>query len=406
MNKFKGREDVMTNYMMKNAGLDTLIFILLMLTFAGCGQHQAKDKKFEAPPPEVGILTVTAEDVPVLTELPGRMDAVRVAEVRARATGILLKRMFDEGAEVKAGDVLFQIDPAPLQASFDSAKANLAKAEATLKQAKSRAERYKALVEINAVSKQDYDDAAAAAAQSEAEVQSAKAAAEMASLNLGYATVTSPISGRIGAAKVTEGALVSQAEATQLALIQQLDPIYFDFTQSSTEVLRLKRALDQGELQNLAPDQAKVTLLLEDGTTYQNPGKLLFSDITVDPTTGMITLRAEFPNPQHLLLPGMFARVRIEQAVNPKAITVSQRGVAVGANGSASAMVVTQDDKVESRMLKISSAIKDKWIVTDGLKEGDRVIVEGLQKVRPGMTVKPVPFESTMTNTVKPAQGN
>lgn len=327
-----------------------------------------------------------------MTELPGRINAVRMAEVRARATGILLKRLFKEGADVKEGDILFQIDPAPLQASLNSAKANLARAEATLRQAKTKAERHQALVEINAVSKQDYDNAVAAAEQSEADVLSAKAAVEMASLSLGYATVTAPISGRIGAAKITEGALVSQVEATQMATIQQLDPIYIDFTQSSTEVLRLRRALKAGQIKSLAPGEAKVTLLLEDGTQYQHPGRLLFSDITVDETTGMITLRAELPNPERLLLPGMFARARLEQAVDTQAITVPQRGITLGAGGTATAMVLTPDNKVEPRMVKMGSAIGNKWIITEGLKAGDRVIVEGLQKIRPGMAVKAAPF--------------
>ncbi len=380
--------------------------IFAVAMFMGCGNKQAQDKKFEMPPPEVGFVTVTSEPIAVLSELPGRIDAVRVAQVRARATGILLKRSFEEGAEVNAGDVLFQIDPAPLQASLDSAQANLAKAEAGLKQAQSKADRFKALIDANAISKQDYDDATAAAAVANAELQSAQAAVEMAKLNLGYTTVTAPISGRIGAAKVTEGALVSQVEATELAVIQQLDPIYFDFTQSSTEVLRLKRDLDEGKLQSIAPGEAKVNLLLEDGTTYSESGKLLFSDTTVDPTTGMITLRAQFPNPKHLLLPGMFARVQLEQAVDTKAVTVFQRGVALGPNGTATAMIVSDDDKVEARTIKITKAFGDKWIVSDGLKSGERVIVEGLQKIKPGMSVKAVPFNPSSDSKQNSDQKN
>ena len=347
------------------------------------------------PPPEVGVVTIASENLPITTELPGRLDALRTSQVRARATGILFKQVYKEGSDVKEGDVLFQIDPAPLKASLDSVQANLDKAQANLNYAKAKAERYKALVAVNAVSKQDNDDAYAASLQAKADVEAAQAAVETASLNLGYATVTAPISGRIGPALVTEGALVSETQANQLALIQQLDPIYFDFTESSTDVLRLRRSFDKGQLQKVAPDEAKVTLLLEDGTVYQHPGRLLFADITVDQATGMITLRAEFPNPEHILLPGMFARVQLEEAVQENAVTVPQRAVALGADGAASVMVVGADNKVEARSLKLGQAIDDKWTVLEGLKAGDVVIVEGLQKIKPGMPVKPTPFSAS-----------
>ncbi len=347
------------------------------------------------PPPEVGVVTIAPESVALTTELPGRIDPVRVAQVRARVDGIVLHREFREGAEVTNGEVLYQIDPAPYKAALDSANANLMQAQLL-------AQRYEPLVSINAVSKQDYDNAVAAAAQ-------AKASQEIAAINLGYCTVTAPISGRVGAALVTEGALVSQSSATEMALVTQLDPIYCDFTESSTELLRLRRELDSGALKSIAPGEAKVTLLLDDGTTYQHPGKLLFSDVTVDPSSGMITLRAEFPNPDLLLLPGMFARGVLEQAVASKAVTVPQRGVSIGANGTATAMVVSADNKVESRVIKIGSAVGNKWVVTEGLKAGERVIVEGLQKVQPGMVVKPVPFnpvgDSASASPVS-AQGN
>jgi membrane fusion protein (multidrug efflux system) len=339
------------------------------------------------PPPEVSVVTVTSEPLPVTTELPGRIDAVRTAEVRARVAGILLKEVYREGSDVKAGDVLFQIDPAPLQASYDSAKAALAKAEANVKQAQAQADRDHVLVNIHAVSQQEYDTAVSAAAQGNADILTAKAALETASLNLGYATVTAPISGRIGKALVTEGALVGQNEATELAVIQQLNPIYFDFTQSSVD-----KELADGQLASLAPGAAKVTLLLEDGSVYPQIGKLLFSDITVDPTTGMITLRAEFPNPDGLLLPGMFGRAQLEQAVNTQGITVSQRAVTRGADGTATVLVVTSDNKVEVRAVKADTALGDQWVITQGLKAGERVIVEGLQKVQPGATVNAVPF--------------
>jgi membrane fusion protein (multidrug efflux system) len=374
---------------------------LALFLLAGCGHKQ---QMAAPPPPEVGVVTIQAEPLPITTELPGRIDPVRTAEVRARVAGILLKQVYREGSDVKAGDVLFQIDPAPLQAAYDSAKASQAKAEANLAQTQAQADRYKVLVKINAVSKQDYDNANAAALQSQADVLVAKAALETASLNLGYATVTAPISGRIGKAMATEGALVGQGEATELAVIQQLDPIYFDFTQSSTEGLKLRREFENGQLESIAPGEAKITLLLEDGTTYPTAGKLLFSDITVDPTTGMITLRAEFPNSDDLLLPGMFARARLEQGMDSQAITVPQRGVTYGADGNPTVMVVTPDNKVEVRPVTVGSAVGDKWIVTGGLKSGDRVILEGLQKVQPGMPVSPVPF-AARTNAVDAASG-
>jgi membrane fusion protein (multidrug efflux system) len=359
--------------------------------FAGCGRNPAGPGGYNMnmPPPEVGVVTIAPESVALTTELPGRIDPVRVAQVRARVDGIVLHRNFHEGADVTNGEVLYEIDPAPYKAALDSANANLTQEQQLV-------ERYKPLVDINAVSKQDYDNAVSAAAQ-------AKAAQEIAAVNFGYCTVTAPISGHIGAALVTEGALVSQSAATEMALVTQLDPIYCDFTESSTELLRLRRELDNGALKSAAPGEAKVTLLLDDGTTYAQPGKLLFSDVTVDPSSGMITLRAEFPNPDHLLLPGMFARGLLEQAVDAKAITVLQRGVSVGANGIATAMVVGATNNVEPRVIKIGQAVGNKWVVTDGLEAGDQVIVEGLQKFQPGMVVKPVPFNPTGINSAPTA---
>jgi membrane fusion protein (multidrug efflux system) len=365
---------------------------LALLALAGCGQKPAQ---FGAmPPPEVGVVTLAPETVALTTELPGRIEPVRVAQVRARVNGIVLHRYFREGADVTNGEVLYEIDPAPYQAALDSANA-------TRMQAQALAERYQPLVGINAVSRQDYDNAVSAAAQ-------AKAAQVIAAINLGYTKVTSPISGRVGAALVTEGALVSASAATQMALVTQLDPIYCDFTESSTELLRLRREMDSGALKTVAPGEAKVTLLLDDGTTNSQPGKLLFSDVTVDPSSGMVTLRAEFPNPDHLLLPGMFARGVLEQAVNSNAITVLQRGVSVGANGVATALVVGADDKVEPKVIQLGQALGNKWIVTEGLKAGEKVIVEGLQKVRPGMVVKPVPFNPAGDHSAaaSPAKGH
>jgi len=361
---------------------------LLLVALAGCGRAPAQSGAM--PPPEVGVVTLAPESVSLTTELPGRIDPVRVAQVRARVDGIVLHRNFREGDDVTNGEVLYEIDPAPYKAAFDSANASQMQAQQLV-------ERYQPLVGINAVSKQDYDNAVSAAAQT-------KAAQEIATVNFGYCTVTAPISGHIGAALVTEGALVSQSAATEMAVVTQLDPIYCDFTESSTELLRLKRELGDGTLKTAASGEAKVTLLLDDGTTYSQAGKLLFSDVTVDPTSGMVTLRAEFPNPDHLLLPGLFARGELEQAVNSQAITVPQRGVSVGAGGIATVMVVGADGKVEPTRVKLGQAVGTKWIITDGLKAGESVIVEGLQKVQPGMPVKAVPFNSTgNSNSAPPA---
>ena len=393
----------------RGAALPIAFAVALTALFAGCGQKPGGAGASQMPPPEVGVVTIAPEPVALTTELPGRIDPVRVAQVRARVDGIVLHREFHQGDEVKAGEELFQIDPAPFQAAYDSAKAALAKAAANQKQAQALADRYQPLVGINAVSKQDYDNAVSAAAQAQADVLAAQAALETATINLGYTKVTSPIDGRIGAALVTEGALVSQSAATEMALVTQLDPIYCDFTESSTELLRLRRELDSGALKSAAPGEAKVTLLLDDGTAYPEPGKLLFADVTVDPSSGMVTLRAEFPNPKHLLLPGLFARGRLEQAVDTQAITVLQRGVSVGAGGIATVLVVGADDKVEPKVIQLGQAVGNKWIVTDGLKAGEKVIVEGLQKVRPGMAVKPVPFHPASDNTAaatRPAPGN
>jgi membrane fusion protein, multidrug efflux system len=375
MKKEKGKE------LSRQAAICLLLLapcLLPSLFLAGCGQNPGGPGGNQTPPPEVGVMTTAPESVSLTTELPGRIDPVRVAQVRARVDGIVLHRNFREGADVTNSEVLYQIDPAPYQAALDSANA-------TRMQAQALVERYQPLVGINAVSKLDYDNAVSAAAQ-------AKAAQEIAAINLGYTKVASPIGGRVGAALVTEGALVSASAATQLALVTQLDPIYCDFTESSTELLRLRREMEKGALKTVAPGEAKVTLLLDDGTTYAQPGKLLFSDVTVDPSSGMVTLRAEFPNPDHLLLPGMFARGVLEQAVDSKAITVPQRGVSVGAGGIASVMLVGADNKVEPRVVKLGQAVGTKWIIAAGLKGGETVIVEGLQKAQPGMAVKPVPF--------------
>ncbi len=371
---------------------------LMLASLAACGDKlpSAQAQGAGMPPPEVSVVTVQPERIVVASELPGRVEATRIAQVRARVAGIVLKRAFEEGSEVKAGEVLYRIDPAPFQATFNSAQATLSKAQANLAQATLKVQRYKPLVETNAISKQEYDDAVTAQKQAEADVAAAKAAQETARLNLGYATVTAPISGRIGRAQVTEGALVGQGEATPLATIQQLDPIYVTLSQSSAELLRLKQALANGQLKSVGKDRATVTLVTDDGRPYPHPGKLLFSDVTVDETTGSVSLRALFPNPHRFLLPGMYARARIEQAVDEQALTVPQQAVTRSADGAA-VLVVGQDGKVVARPVKTGSAYNNKWVITDGLKAGDRVIVEGLQKAKPGATVKPVPWKAAAT---------
>ena len=364
--------------------------LFMLYAIAGCG---GKSEGPAAPPPtEVSIVTVKPAPLAITNEMPARVEASRVAEVRARVPGIVLKRTFKEGSDVKSGATLFLIDPAQFKAEYNSAEAAVQRAEATLLQNQLKAKRYKPLVETNAVSKQEYDDVVAAEKQAAADLASAKAARETAKLSLGYATVASPISGRVGRELVTEGALVGQGDATPMAVVQQIDPIYVNMTQSSTEALQLQRAMASGQLKSAGKDQLKVTLVTEDGREYVHPGKLLFTDLTVDPSSGAVTLRATFPNPERLLLPGMYVRARVEQAVDESAITVPQQAVVRTPGGSA-VMVVDANNKVASRPVKTGNASNNSWVITDGLKEGDRVIVEGLQKVQAGATVKPVPWQ-------------
>lgn len=345
------------------------------------------------PPAEVGVVTVTPGDVGLITELPGRLEASRVAQVRARAAGILQKRLFREGSDVKAGQPLFSIDPAPYAATLQSAQAQLARAEANLSQATALADRYKPLVEANAISKQEFANAQAAQKQAEADVAGGRAAVQTARINLGYASVTSPISGRIGRALVTEGALVGQGEATQLAVVQQIDPMYVNFTQSSSEVFRLRRALEGGQLKRASgADAASVRLVLEDGTEYAKPGRLLFSDLTVDASTGQITLRAEVPNPGGMLLPGLYVRVRLEQAQASNAIVLPQQAVTRSTQGD-TVMVVAPDGKVAPRPVKVGNAQNGGWVILDGLKAGEQVMVDGFQKLRGAAPVKAVPWQ-------------
>ena len=361
---------------------------------AACGQQSggAPQGGGGAPPPaEVGVVTVAPRAVGLTTELPGRLEASRVAQVRARAAGILQKRLFKEGSDVKAGQALFTIDAAPYQASVASAQATLVRAQATVTQATAQAERYKPLVEANAISKQDYVNAVAAQSTAQADVAAAKAALQSAQINLGYAAVTSPISGRIGRALVTEGALVGQGEATQLAVVQQINPMYVNFTQSTTDVLRLRKAVESGRFKSAGGDGASVRVVLEDGSEYAQPGKLLFSDLTVDPTSGQITLRAELPNPSGLLLPGMYVRVKLEQAQTDTGLVVPQQSVTRGTSGD-TVMVVGADGKVAPRQVKIGAAVNGQWVVLDGLKPGEQVMVDGFQKLRGNAPVKAVPW--------------
>lgn len=348
------------------------------------------------------MVTVASRRVPQVTELPGRITPTREAQVRARATGILLKRVFEEGANVREGQVLFEIDPLPLRASLASARAASAKTEAALKESQARVSRYQELVKINAISQQVYDEAAATLGQNQADLLATQAAVQTAELNLGYAQVMAPISGRIGRALVTEGALVSATEATQLAVIRQMDPVYFDYTQSSTEALRLRRALEKGSLQSVTPGESSLSLVLEDGSTYSHPGKLVFSDIAVDPTTGMIGLRAVIPNPENLLLAGMFARARIVEGINTNAITVPQRTIQRGAAGNSTVLVVNGENKVEARSVQIDRIVGSEVIISQGLKVGERILVEGVQKAPPGSLVKPVPYIAPETEPATP----
>ena len=376
-----------------------LLVAPLLAFVVACGQKEAAAPAgappggAAPPPPEVGVVTVEPHPVGLTTELPGRLEASRVAQVRARAAGILQKRLFREGSDVKAGQQLFRIDPAPYEAALASAQASLSRAQANLSQASAQAERYKPLLAANAISKQEYIDAVAAEKQAAADVAAGKAAVQTARINLGYATVTAPISGRIGRALVTEGALVGQGEATPLAVIQQIDPIYVNFTQSSTDVLRLRRALEQGQYKRASgAEAAQVEVVLEDGSVYDHPGRLLFSDLTVDPTSGQITLRAEVPNPKGFLLPGMYVRVRLEQAQAANGITVPQQAVTRGSTGD-TVMVVGPDGKVAPRPVKIGSAVDGQWLVLEGLSAGEQVMVDGFQKLRGNAPVKAVPWQ-------------
>jgi membrane fusion protein, multidrug efflux system len=367
------------------------------LILSACGQRSdSAQAPGGMPPPEVSVVTVAPQSLALSTELPGRVEARRTAQVRARVSGIVLERVYREGSDVKAGAPLFRIDPLPYRVGLNSAQASVSRAEANLTQTSLKLQRYQPLVNTNAISKQEFDDVNAAQKQAAADLESAKAARDVARLHLSYATVTAPISGRIGRALVTEGALVGQGEATQLALIQQMDPVYVTLTQSSGELLKLQQAMAEGRLKKVGRDQAKVTLMLEGGQRYGQTGKLLFSDLAVDESSGAVTLRAEFPNPQRMLLPGMYVRAQLEQAVSENALVIPQQALQRDPAG-ATVMLVDAEGKVKVQSVKAEQALGSGWIVSEGLKTGDRVIVEGLQKVKPGAPVKPVPWQNTAT---------
>ncbi len=359
--------------------LSSLIISALLLT--GC--DNSGDQQAQPQAPQVSVHVVHSEPLSVTTELPGRTSAFRVAEVRPQVSGIILKRNFVEGSDIKAGESLYQIDPATYQAAWNSAKGDEAKAEAAAAIAHLTVKRYVPLLGTQYISQQEYDQAVATARQADAYVVAAKAAVENARINLAYTKVTSPIDGRIGKSSVTEGALVTNGQTDAMATVQQLDPIYVDVTESSNDFMRLKQeSLQRGD------DSKSVQLIMENGQPYSLKGSLQFSDVTVDESTGSITLRAVFPNPQHTLLPGMFVRARIDEGVNPQAILVPQQGVTRTPRGDATVLIVNAQNQVENRKVTAAQAIGDKWLITSGLQNGDKVIVSGLQKVRPGVTVK------------------
>ncbi len=367
---------------------------LLVLGLAACdGKPPAGPPQM--PPPAVSVIEIKPQRVTVTTELPGRTSAFRVAEVRPQVSGIVLRRMFTEGAEVTAGQQLYQIDPATYQAAFESARADVAKAGANLKSVEAKAARYADLVKINAVSRQDYDDIVASLEQNRAQILVARAALETARINVEYTKVFAPISGRIGKSSVTEGALVTANQAAPLATVTQLDPIYVDISQSSSDLLRLRRAVAAGQMRQESEAQARVTLKLDGADEpYDHPGQLQFSEVTVDPATGAVRLRAVFPNPHQALYPGLFVRAVVDQGTREAALLVPQQALVRGPNGAASVWVVGADRKVNPRPVETGPAIGNDWLIAKGLSGGEQVVVEGLQKLRPGAEVAVTPAAS------------
>jgi membrane fusion protein (multidrug efflux system) len=359
------------------------VFCLVsILTLAACSSSKPLPP---SEPPEVGVVTLHPQPVTITTDLPGRTVAYRIAEVRPQVSGVILKRLFTEGGEVKAGQQLYQIDAAPFQANLESAQAALAHAHATLTSAKLLAQRYRPLADAHVVSQQAYDNAVAAQDQAIADVASAKAAVDTARINLAYTRVLSPISGRTDRSSVTEGALVNASQSAALVVVQQLDPIYVDVTQPSAVLLRLQRAFAGGRLKKVGDNQAQAKLILEDDIPYEQAGKLQFAEVAVQPGTGSVTLRSVFPNPQHILLPGMFVHEHLDQGINDQGLLVPQQAVTHNPRGDATTIVVLPNDKVSTRVIKTERAIGDQWLVSEGVVAGDRVVVSGLQRIRPGV---------------------
>jgi len=366
-----------------------------LLAMIGCQGENQQQAPAAAPAPQVSVVTIKPQPIMLTTELPGRTAPFRIAEIRPQVNGLIQKRLFTEGADVKAGDVLYQIDPATFKAALGNAEAALGRSEANLPAIRSRVERYKELLAEKAVSQQDFDDAAAELKNAEADAQYWKSSVETARINLAYTRITAPISGRIGRSRVTEGAIVTGYQAMALTTIQQLDPIYVDVTQSTTDLLRLRKRLKEGHLDQSGKSQNKVALLLEDGSTYPHEGSLQFRDVSVEQSTGSVTLRVVFPNPDGLLLPGMFVRAVIKEGENQAAILVPQQGVSRDRRGNPQALIVDSEGKTALRMLTVERAVGDQWLVSKGLVPGDRVIVEGLKMLRPGTPVKAVPFTAS-----------
>lgn len=344
----------------------------------------------QSTPPEVTVMTIKMEEISLPKELPGRTVAHRIAEIRPQIDGLIIRRYFKEGSDVKKGEDLYQIDPALYKAAYDSAKASLAKSKALLNTNRLKVDRYKALIETRAISRQDYDDAVATLKQTEADVMLGKAAVETAQINLSYTTIKAPISGRIGRSSVTEGTLVTANQPTALSTVQQLDPMYIDLTQSSNDVLELKRELEKGHLKKVDEKHAKVHLILENAEIYKEFGSLEFTDVTVDTSTGAVILRALFPNPNQDLLPGMFVRAQLIEAMNANALLAPQRGITRDRTGNATAFVVNAQNVVELRIVKTDKMIGKSWVISKGLNVGDQIIIEGIQKIKPGMSVKPI----------------
>lgn len=369
---------------------NTLSFVILSLSFS---LFLSCEKPKTVPQiPEVSVIVVAKEPTLLTTELPGRTTPYRVAEIRPQVSGIILKRHFIEGSNVKAGDLLYEIDPSPYREAYENVRAALQRAEAFLPSVKARYERYQELVKVNAVSKQEFDDIRAQYEQSLKEIEALKAQLRAQEINLGYTKIVAPISGRIGKSNFTEGALVSAYQRDELTRIQQLDPIYVDIPQSTKELRDLERRLEEGRIKYAGKEQKKVKIILEDGTVYPYEGTLQFKDVTVDPTTGSVVLRAIVPNPRGILLPGMFVRAIIREGINREAILVPQQTVFRDTKGNPFVYVVDKENKVEIRPIEIDRAIDDRWLVLRGLKEGEQVIIEGIQRIMPGIPVKPVPY--------------